>query len=42
VNYIIRGPNAKVSLMYSKFKDDRLAEPRDDIAQILVGLQLQY
>jgi len=28
--------------MYSKFKDDRLAAPRDDIAQILVGLQLQY
>jgi hypothetical protein len=42
VNYIIRGPNAKVSLMYSKFKDNRVAAPRDDIGQLVLGLQLQY
>jgi hypothetical protein len=28
--------------MYSKFKDNRVAAPRDDIGQLVLGLQLQY
>jgi hypothetical protein len=42
VNYVIRGPNAKVSFAYSKFEDGRLAAPMDDIKQFVVGVQLQY
>lgn len=42
VNYIIKGPNAKVSLVYSKFEDNRVVAPRDDVDQILLGVQLQY
>lgn len=42
VNYIIKGPNAKVSLTYSKFEDSRVAAPRNDIDQVVLGIQLQY
>lgn len=42
LNYIIKGPNAKVSLMYSKFEDSRVAAPRNDIDQVVLGVQLQY
>jgi hypothetical protein len=42
VNYLIKGPNAKVSVMYSKLEDSRLAAPLNDVKQFLVGLQLQY
>lgn len=42
VNYVIRGPNAKVSVVYSKFEDSRVAAPLNDVDQFLVGVQLQY
>ena len=42
VNYIIKGPNAKVSLMYSKFDDNRVAIPLNSRDQITLGVQLQY
>lgn len=42
VNYIIKGPNAKVSLTYSKFEDSKLAAPLNDINQVVLGVQLQY
>jgi hypothetical protein len=42
LNYIIKGPNAKVSLVYSKFEDDRLAAPQNDVDQIMLGVQLVY
>ena len=42
VNYIIKGPNAKVSFVYSKFEDSRLAAPQNDVKQFMVGVQLQY
>ena len=42
LNYIIRGPNAKVSLMYTKFSDNRLAVPVRDTNMFTLGVQLQY
>lgn len=42
VNYIIKGPNAKVSAVYSKMEDSRLAAPFNDLWQFLVGVQLMY
>lgn len=42
INYIIKGPNAKVSLVYSKLEDNRLAAPQNDVDQIVLGVQLQY
>ena len=42
INYIIKGPNAKVSLTYSKFEDSRLVAPANDVDQIVLGVQLQY
>ena len=42
VNYILRGPNARISFQWSQFKDDRNAAPMDKIGQWLVGMQLQF
>ncbi len=42
VNYIIKGPNAKISLAYSKQEDSRRLAPLNDIDQIVLGVQLQY
>lgn len=42
LNYIIRGPNAKVSLMYTKFNDNRLAVAVRDTNMFTLGVQLQY
>lgn len=42
VNYVIKGPNAKLSLMYTKFEDTRLAVAVRKTDQILLGAQLQY
>jgi hypothetical protein len=42
LNYIIKGPNAKISAVYSNLQDDRLPAPRNDLKQFLVGVQLQY
>ena len=41
VNYVIKGPNAKLSAMFTKFDDTRLPAPRD-AKQFLIGAQLQY
>jgi hypothetical protein len=43
INYLIKGPNAKLSLMYTKFEDDRIL-PAGNRKQnrILLGAQLQY
>jgi hypothetical protein len=43
VNYVIKGPNAKLSLMYSKLEDSRIlpvANRKQD--RFLLGAQLQY
>jgi len=42
VNYVIKGPNAKLSLMYTKFDDSRLAFAVQERKQITLGAQLQY
>jgi hypothetical protein len=42
LNYIIRGPNAKISLMYTKFNDNRLAVAVRDTDMFTLGVQLQY
>ncbi len=42
VNYLLRGPNARVSFQYSKFNDDRVAAPMNKIGQWLLGMQLQF
>jgi hypothetical protein len=42
VNYIIKGPNAKISAMYSKFDDNRLPIGKHDNNQFTLGVQLQY
>ena len=42
VNYLIKGPNAKISLVYSKLEDSRNAAPRDDLSQIVAGFQYIY
>lgn len=42
INYIIKGPNAKVSLTYSQFEDSRVAAPLNDVDQVVLGIQLQY
>jgi hypothetical protein len=41
LNYIIKGPNAKVVAQYSKMEDDRPA-PDSDLWRFLVGVQLVY
>ena len=42
VNYVIKGPNAKISAMFTKFEDDRLPVLTRDAKQFLIGAQLQY
>jgi hypothetical protein len=42
LNYIIKGPNAKVSAVYTKFEDNRLPAATRDTDQFMVGVQLQY
>ncbi len=42
VNYIIKGPNAKVSAVYTKFEDSRLPILARDTDQFMIGVQLQY
>jgi hypothetical protein len=42
VNYLIRGPNARLTVQYSKLRDDRVPAPRDDVAQIVLGAQLMF
>jgi hypothetical protein len=42
LNYIIKGPNAKVALMYSKVDDNQRAAPLNSLDQITIGVQLQY
>jgi hypothetical protein len=42
VNYLIKGPNARLSLQYAKMRDDRVAAPRNDIAQWVLGAQLMF
>ena len=42
VNYLIRGPNARLTLQYSKLRDDRVAAPRDNVSQVVLGAQLIF
>ena len=42
VNYIIKGPNAKISAQYSKMEDDKPVPGGSDIWKFLVGLQVIY
>lgn len=42
VNYIIKGPNAKISAMYTKMDDTRLAPAARERDQFTLGVQLQY
>ncbi len=42
LNYIIKGPNAKVTAMYSKLEDSRLAVALRDRSMFTLGVQLQY
>jgi hypothetical protein len=42
LNYIIKGPNAKVSAVYTKFEDSQKSPSADDQWQFLVGVQLIY
>jgi hypothetical protein len=42
VNYVVKGPNAKVSLTYTKMEDTRLAVGFTKRDQIVLGVQLQY
>ena len=41
LNYIIKGPNAKVSAVYTKFEDDRPTSLAS-FDQFVLGVQLQY
>ena len=43
INYIIKGPNAKITAMYSKFDDNRvLPVTAQSPKQFTLGVQLQY
>ena len=42
VNYLIRGPNARLTFQYSKLRDDRVPAPRDDVGQLVLGAQFQF
>jgi hypothetical protein len=42
VNYLIKGPNAKLSAMYTRFDDSRLPSATRKANQFLLGAQLQY
>ena len=41
LNYIIKGPNAKISAVYTKFDDSRRAPGTQGQKQFLLGVQLQ-
>jgi len=42
VNYVIKGPNAKITAMYTKFDDNRLTVGLQDTNLFTIGVQLQY
>jgi hypothetical protein len=42
VNYLLNGSNGKISLVYTKFDDSRLAPAQTSTKQIVLGLQVQY
>ncbi|HEX9433002.1 MAG TPA: porin [Burkholderiales bacterium] len=42
VNYLIRGPNTRLTAQYGKLRDDRVPAPRDAIAQLVFGAQLMF
>jgi hypothetical protein len=42
LNYIIKGPNAKISAVYTKTEDTRLAIAARDRNMFTLGVQLQY
>jgi hypothetical protein len=42
VNYLVNGPKVKVSAMYTKGNDTRLAVASRDTNQFTLGVQLQY
>lgn len=42
LNYIIKGPNAKVVAQYSKMEDSRRPAPANDLWQFVLGVQLVY
>ena len=42
VNYLIRGPNARLTAQYSKLRDDRAPAPRNDVGQVVLGAQLIF
>ena len=42
LNYIIKGPNAKISAVYTKFEDTRNPIATSKMNQFVLGAQLQY
>ncbi|MBA2352168.1 MAG: hypothetical protein H0V78_10430, partial [Burkholderiales bacterium] len=42
VNYVIDGHNARITAVYSRLDDDRLAPAQTERDQFIVGVQLQY
>jgi hypothetical protein len=42
INYIIKGPNAKISAMYTKFDDNALPVLVRELDRFILGVQLQY
>jgi hypothetical protein len=42
VNYLLNGSNGKISLVYTKFDDSRIAPAQTSAKQIVLGLQVQY
>lgn len=42
VNYLIKGPNARISAVYSKFDDSQRAPGATSMNQFVLGVQLRY
>jgi hypothetical protein len=42
VNYLIRGPNARITAQYGRLRDTRAAAPRDSIGMLTLGAQLMF
>lgn len=42
VNYLIRGPNARLTAQLGRLKDERVAAPRDSVAIFTLGAQLMF
>ena len=42
VNYLVRGPNARITAQLSKLQDTRVPTPRDDIGMFTLGAQLMF